>query len=124
LLADLGFGLDLWTCAVSGTPDDLIYVSPRSGRAVSREAGEPYRDRLLPLPDFLRGPVPDHVDHVGVCDGLRLTGHFLQRWVLQPLGKEMPFARQRLTDAVSRDPDPQRSESSGTAEVIRRTGDG
>ncbi len=101
LLTELGFGLDLSTCAVTGTPDDLTWVSPRTGRAVSRAAGEQYRNRLLPLPHFLREPVPDCVDAVDVSDGLRLTGHFLLRRVLQPLGKEVPFARQRLTDALA-----------------------
>jgi DNA repair protein RecO (recombination protein O) len=100
LLSELGFGLDLSVCAVTGTPDDLTWVSPRTGRAVSRQAGEQYRDRLLPLPKFLREPVPECADINRLSDGLRLTGHFLQRWVLQPLGKEMPFARQRLFDAL------------------------
>ncbi len=101
LLNELGFGLDLSACAVTGTPDDLIWVSPRTGRAVSRDAGEPYSDRLLPLPRFLRERVPDIIEVTDVSNGLTLTGHFLQRWVLQPLGKDMPFARQRLLDALS-----------------------
>ena len=56
LLDELGFGLDLESCAATGSRDELVYVSPKSGRAVSREAGEPYRERLLPLPAFLAGP--------------------------------------------------------------------
>src|SRR5579863_6344512 len=91
-LAELGFGLDLSSCAATGATEDLIYVSPRSGRAVSRAAGEAYRDRLLALPAFLCGSRAS-VDRSAICDGLRLTAHFLQRWVLQPAGREIPFAR-------------------------------
>lgn len=100
LLNELGFGLDLSVCAVTGISDDLIYVSPRSGRAVSREAGQQYRDRLLPLPGFLIGGTGGNL-LMQISAGLRLTGHFLQRWVLQPCGKEMPFARQRLADLAA-----------------------
>jgi DNA repair protein RecO (recombination protein O) len=79
LLDDLGFGLDLSACAVTGTTDQLTHVSPKSGRAVSREAAEPYRDRLLPLPSFLtsRGNAGPH----DIADALRLTGHFLEAQV-------------------------------------------
>lgn len=100
LLNELGFGLDLSLCAVTGTSDDLVYVSPRSGRAVSRQAGEQYRDRLLPLPPFLIGSTGGNV-LMETSAGLQLTGHFLQRWVLQPCGKQMPFARQCLADLIA-----------------------
>ena len=78
LLADLGFGLDLTRCAATGITDSLIYVSPKSGRAVSASAGEPYRDRMLPLPTFLRpdtetpeaAPIPPG----DIAAGLRLSG--------------------------------------------------
>jgi DNA repair protein RecO (recombination protein O) len=80
LLASLGFGLDLSRCAATGDTADLIYVSPKSGRAVSRTAGQLYRERLLPLPAFLIGPAaPNRDDLLG---GLRLTGYFLDRHVL------------------------------------------
>jgi DNA repair protein RecO (recombination protein O) len=102
LLHELGFGLDLSGCAVTGVSEDLIYVSPRSGRAVSRQGGEQYRDRLLPLPQFLIGGTAGNL-RLEISAGLQLTGHFLQRWVLQPCGKEMPFARQRLADLSERD---------------------
>jgi DNA repair protein RecO (recombination protein O) len=102
LLNELGFGLDLSVCAVTGVSDNLIYVSPRSGRAVSREAGEQYRDRLLPLPQFLVGSTAENATLKDISAGLQLTGHFLQRWVLQPCGKEIPFARQRLADLAGR----------------------
>lgn len=92
ILQDLGFGLDLTECAASGATEDLVYVSPKSSRAVSREAGEPWRDRLLPLPGFLRGE--GVVDASAIRDGFRLTGHFLARHVYEPRGLAMPDARE------------------------------
>src|SRR5262249_48590970 len=78
LLQELGFGLDLERCAVTGRRDGLSHVSPRSGRAVSAEAAAPYADRLLALPDFLGGPPPtDNRPHAAIRAGLALTGHFL-----------------------------------------------
>ena len=96
LLDELGFGLDLSTCAASGSTTGLIYVSPKSGRAVSAEAGEPYKDRLLALPAFLRTGAPRSVSPTDVEAGLALTGHFLEARVLGPRGMEMPDARARL----------------------------
>ncbi|MBB4286700.1 DNA repair protein RecO [Roseospira goensis] len=96
LLADLGYGLDLSACAATGTNDDLVYVSPKSGRAVSASAGEPYRDRLLPLPAFLRTGAPADMTPAGVADGLRLAGFFLARHVFDPRGQPLPAARVRL----------------------------
>jgi DNA repair protein RecO (recombination protein O) len=100
LLHELGFGLDLSQCAATGDVDDLIYVSPKSGRAVSRAAGEAYRERLFPLPPFLLGsqnasPTMDDIEA-----GLRLTAHFLSERVLRPHGRTMPPARHRL-DALA-----------------------
>ncbi|GEO81128.1 DNA repair protein RecO [Pararhodospirillum oryzae] len=107
LLEDLGFGLDLGACALTGTPDDLAYVSPRSGRAVSRAAAGPWRDRLLPLPAFLRPETNDPPAGIpaGPADivaALNLTGHFLARpdVLSGPLG--LPAARQRLLDRLRR----------------------
>ncbi|HWK48117.1 MAG TPA: DNA repair protein RecO [Stellaceae bacterium] len=100
LLAELGFGLDLSACAVTGTSDDLAYVSPKSGRAVSLQAGEAYRDRLLPLPRFLVGTGGGGAGEV--LDGLRLTGHFLERWVLAPHNALLPSARSRYVDRIGR----------------------
>ncbi|MEX2649032.1 MAG: DNA repair protein RecO [Alphaproteobacteria bacterium] len=94
LLGDLGFGLDLRTCAVTGRSDGLAYVSPRSGRAVTREAAGPYRDRLLALPGFLVGDGP--TDAQAIRDGLALTGSFLERHAMAALGRRMPRARDRL----------------------------
>ena len=101
LLQDLGFGLDLSECAATGTDADLIYVSPKSGRAVSRDAGQPYCDRLLKLPRFLleEDPAPSTAD---VLAGFTLTGHFLERDVLNPQGLTLPAARERLIGLLAR----------------------
>src|SRR5260221_4253630 len=86
LLTDLGFGLDLTHCAVTGETDGLAYVSPKTGRAVTAAAGHGYRDRLLPLPAFLaRGDVLAQ-DAADLLAGLRLTGHFLERHVFAQAG--------------------------------------
>jgi DNA repair protein RecO (recombination protein O) len=95
LLEALGFGLDLSSCAATGVTDDLIYVSPRSGRAVSGEAGAPYAGRLFPLPPFLCKAGAE-VSAADIVDGLRLTGHFLAERVLRQNGKAMPSVRLRL----------------------------
>lgn len=100
LLAALGYGLDLTCCAVTGTTDDLVYVSPRTGRAVSREAGREYRDKLLPLPEFFlrdRDAEPP-----AVTVGLALTGYFLDRHLMQPQGRTLPEARTRLVERMRR----------------------
>jgi DNA repair protein RecO (recombination protein O) len=95
LLAAVGFGLDLTRCAASGMNRDLAYVSPRTGRAVSREAGAPYKDRLLPLPGFLWRPdVP--ASPADVVAGLSLTRHFLLHHLLEPHGARLPEARVRF----------------------------
>jgi DNA repair protein RecO (recombination protein O) len=99
LLQDLGFGLDLTQCAATGTNDQLIYVSPKTGRAVSASAGEPYRDRLLPLPQFLVSAGRADVSGQEIRDGLKLTGHFLESRVLSPRGAALPEARQRIQNA-------------------------
>jgi DNA repair protein RecO (recombination protein O) len=96
LLDELGFGLDLSSCAATGQSTDLVYVSPKSGRAVSAEAGEPYRDRLLTLPLFLRAGTSGPVGTADVMAGLALTGHFLNTRVLFPRDMQMPDARDRL----------------------------
>ena len=99
LLNDLGFGLDLSKCASTGAADDLIYVSPRTGRAVSREAGEPYKDRLLPLPPFMLGAQAGlAAGDVGA--GLGLTGHFLEAFIFGPLNRPLPPARIWLLDRL------------------------
>jgi len=101
LLADLGFGLDLSSCAATGANDGLAWVSPKSGRAVSLSAGEPWRDRLLPLPRFL-APQGGTADARQVVDGLRLAGWFLERHVFEPHGRHTPNARERLVAHLGR----------------------
>jgi DNA repair protein RecO (recombination protein O) len=104
MLAELGFGLDLDTCAATGETTDLIYVSPKSGGAVSRRAGEPWRDRLLRLPAFLR---PGEAGANGwsdqdLQDGFHLTGLFLLRHVLEPRGHGHSDSRDGFINAVIR----------------------
>jgi DNA repair protein RecO (recombination protein O) len=103
LLDDLGFGLDLEACAATGANDNLAYVSPRTGRAVSLAAGEAYRDRLLPLPAFLMEPAADSRPSADdIAAAFRLTGYFLARHVYEPRGLEMPQARAALIALVER----------------------
>ena len=103
LLDELGFGLDLSRCAATDSVDDLIYVSPKSGRAVSRAAGEAYRERLFPLPPFLLGSQNAQPTRDDIAAGLRLTEHFLRERVLEPHGRAVPAARQRLGTLVARE---------------------
>jgi DNA repair protein RecO (recombination protein O) len=102
MLVELGFGLDLASCAATGLEDDLGYVSPKSGRAVSRVAGEPWRERLLALPAFFgeaAGPLPSPQD---LDAGFALTGFFLDRHVYQPRNEPLPDARRHFIAAVTR----------------------
>ena len=100
LLAELGFGLDLETCAVTGTGDNLIAVSPRTGRAVSAVEAEPYKGKLLRLPRFVReGGAADWRD---IVDGLALTGHFLMRDVVTDRSAPVGEARVRLVERMRR----------------------
>jgi DNA repair protein RecO (recombination protein O) len=105
LLQELGFALDLTCCALTGTTDDLAFVSPRSGRAVSRAAVGDWASRLLPLPRFLRpgGNAGDALDAEDMADALRLTGHFLSLG-LEPIlqGRPLPEARARLAEVLAR----------------------
>ncbi len=102
LLEETGYGLDLSTCAVLGHgANDLTYVSPRSGRAVSRAGAGDWADRLLPLPPCLmgQGPAPDHE----IAEGFRTTGHFLREHLAPALGnKPLPEARERFVEVFAR----------------------
>ncbi|MFC7050350.1 DNA repair protein RecO [Emcibacter nanhaiensis] len=99
LLGELGFGLDLSQCAATGDTEDLVYVSPKSGRAVSRAAGRPYHDKMLALPPFLRGNGRE-VTAEDVRDGLHLTEFFLERHMLSPHNRKIPQARHMLMDYI------------------------
>jgi len=99
LLDALGFGLDLSECAATGVTSDLVYVSPRTGRAVSAEGGAAYAERLLALPAFLLSS-QNAPDLAATLAGLKLTGHFLAERVLKPQGRDLPPARLRL-DALA-----------------------
>ncbi len=101
MLRDLGFGLDLSECAATGRNDQLAYVSPKSGRAVSLAAGEPYRKSLLPLPAFLLTGMPATAA-ADVADGLRLSGYFLERHVFSHGTRGLPAARERLVERLER----------------------
>ena len=102
LLADLGYGLDLSRCAVSGATSGLAFVSPRTGRAVAAAAAGSWADRLLPLPGFLVGG--GGPDDAAIRAGLDLTGYFLLHHVLEPAGRALPGARQRLLDCFPPEP--------------------
>ena len=104
-LAELGFGLDLAACAATGAKDELVFVSPRSGRAVSRAAGEPYRDKLMRLPVFLRQgeegeTAPPSLGDL--VDAFALTGFFLDRHAFAPRGLSLPEARAHFVTALTR----------------------
>src|SRR4249919_1883459 len=101
LLSDLGFGLDLERCVATGVSGDLIYVSPKSGRAVSRAAGEPWADKMMRLPAFLReqDALPAGRD---LTDGFTLTGYFLTRHALEPRGLALGDERAHFIAALSR----------------------
>jgi DNA repair protein RecO (recombination protein O) len=101
LLDELGFGLDLSSCAATGERDDLIFVSPKSGRAVSRAAGEPYRTKLLPLPAFLVGPIGGETGIEHLREAFLLTGYFLERHVFDVKGEGLPEVRLSFLKAIS-----------------------
>ncbi len=103
LLSELGFGLDLTECAATGSQENLVYVSPRTGRAVSAEAGKDYHDRLLALPEFLREDRAIDISRTVICDGLALTGYFLGRHVMGDTRHGLPAARERLVESIRGD---------------------
>ncbi|NTJ41976.1 DNA repair protein RecO [Agrobacterium larrymoorei] len=100
VLNDLGFGLDLTECAATGIRSDLIYVSPKTGRAVCRAAGAPYANRMLALPRFLSEERPPAADCQSLSAAFRLTNHFLNRHVYEPRGIEENAARDGFVQAA------------------------
>ena len=103
VLEALGFGLDLSRCAATGSTDNLSYVSPRTGRAVSEEGGAAWRDRLFPLPGFLLASQNAEPTPADILAGLKLTQHFLLERVLRPHDRELPLARLRLAELANRE---------------------
>lgn len=104
-LDEMGFGLDLTRCAATGAREDLVYVSPKTGRAVSRAAGAPWADRLLPLPAFLLPAGEGEgapADAAGIADGFRLTGHFLEIRVFRGADRPLPPERARFVERIVR----------------------
>ena len=101
LLEELGFGLDLTRCAATGLSNDLAYVSPKTGRAVSRSAGDAYRDRLFALPGFLAGGSAAPAE---VAEALKMTGFFLARHLFEPRGVAGPEQRQWIIDRLAQTP--------------------
>lgn len=101
LLGELGYGLDLASCAATGSTENLAWVSPRSGRAVGAAAGAPWADRLLALPGFLTGSSASAASNEDLLAGFALTGHFLERHALGPQGKSLPPARERLLARIA-----------------------
>jgi len=102
LLEELGFGLDLSECAATGNNDQLIYVSPKTGRAVSASAGEPYKDVLLPLPSFLIKGAGIQLQSGDVAAGYHMLGFFFEKHVFQPRGEALPDIRSRMIELVSK----------------------
>jgi DNA repair protein RecO (recombination protein O) len=100
LLDELGFGLDLETCAATGTRDELIYVSPKSGRAISRQAGLAYHDRLFSLPTFLLQPAGQAADTASLDAAFHMIGYFLARHLYEPRGQAIPDARASFLNAI------------------------
>ncbi|MBB4304838.1 DNA repair protein RecO (recombination protein O) [Rhodobium orientis] len=100
LLEELGFGLDLTSCAATGTREDLAYVSPKSARAVSRQAGQPYKDKLLPLPPFLLADPGERPPAEDISAGLALTGFFLTRHIFEPRGLPPLRERDRIVEEL------------------------
>lgn len=101
LLSEIGFGLDLDRCVATGVSGDLVYVSPKSGGAVSRLAGEPWADKMLRLPAFLRDPETAPIGP-DLADGFALTGYFLTRFVLEPRGLALGDERAHFIAALNR----------------------
>lgn len=105
LLAESGFGLDLARCAATGQQHGLSYVSPKSGRAVCEDAGEPYKDKLLPLPAFLQSVENGQKPAASAQEtlaGLRLSGYFLDAWLARPHSRQLPVVRDRLIQMIEK----------------------
>ena len=105
LLGALGFGLQLSTCAVTGQTNNLAYVSPKTGRAVTMDIGLPYKDQLFVLPDFLSNGERNHgnASYKDIVNGAKLTGYFLEKHVFATLNKTLPPMRNRFFDLMNKE---------------------
>ena len=96
----MGFGIDLSECALTGESDTLKWVSPKSGRAVSSEAGKKWSKKLLKIPSFLLNSKQD-TNNNDLIDGLNLTGYFLKKQIYSELNKELPSSRKKIIDSLN-----------------------
>lgn len=103
LLSELGFGLDLTACAATGSTKNLIYVSPKSGCAVSEQAGLPYKNKLLTLPNFIKNNHFEQINGAEIKNGLELSAYFLNKYIFEPHNKIMPPSRARLVELVTKE---------------------
>lgn len=100
LLRETGFGLDISRCAATDTTENLIYLSPKSGRAVCEEAGKPYDDKMFRIPNFIRNEVDATPEDI--AETLRITNHFMREWLLPAIHKDMPSARDRCVEGIGK----------------------
>ncbi|MDA0781783.1 MAG: DNA repair protein RecO [Rickettsiales bacterium] len=100
LLSHLGFRLDLSSCAATGDTDNLIYISPKSGRAVSKSAGEPYKNKLLKMPPFLKNEGNRQYDDEQIINGLEVGAYFLEKYIYKPHNRTLPVARHRFVELI------------------------
>ncbi len=112
LLRELGFALDLTRCAAGGSAESLVYVSPKSGHAVSAGAGEPYKDKLLKLPGFLK-PQREDISAEGVLCGLQMTSYFLEHWVFTHHSRGVPEERMRFQERFAKSLEKQPLQAAG-----------
>lgn len=101
LLSHLGFRLDLTSCAATGSLENLIYISPKSGRAVCKDAGEPYKNKLLKMPSFLINSQTWQFDVQEIINGLEIGSYFLEKYIYKPHNKQLPLARLRFAEMIS-----------------------
>ena len=101
LLQEMGYGLSLDSCAATGLSDNLYYVSPKTGNAVSKEAGAPYQDKLFLLPSFLNKEEVEEVSYKDIIDALKITSYFIDKELYKPHNKQIPSARIRFAELIN-----------------------
>ena len=102
LLQEMGYGLDLESCAATGLKDGLYYISPKTGKAITKEAGAPYHDKLFLLPKFLNNEVED-MGYQDIVDGLKITGYFIDKELYKPHNRQIPSARIRFAELIGKE---------------------